>query len=48
MTNMLHDFCNIENNKLVTMSSLELSSLFRNKELAILMNVKFSVEIEKL
>ncbi len=48
MTNMLHTFWDIEDNKLVAMSLFELASLFRNGELAMPMNVKFSVEIEKI
>lgn len=48
MTNILHTFWDLEDNKLVAMTLLELASLFRNRELAIPMNVKFSVEIEKL
>lgn len=48
MTDILHTFWELENNKLVAMTLLELASLFRNKELAIPMNIKFSVEIEKI
>lgn len=48
MTNRLHAFWQIENNKLVAMTLLELAALFRNRELAIPMNVKFSVEIERI
>ena len=48
MTNILHTFWKLEDNKLVTMTLLELASLFRNRELAMPMNVKFSVEIEKI
>lgn len=48
MTNILHTFWNLEDNKLVAMTLLELASLFRNRELAIPMYVKFSVEIEKI
>ena len=48
MTNILHTFWDLEDNKLVAMTLLELASLFRNRELAIPMNVKFSVEIEKI
>lgn len=48
MTNILHTFWKLENNKLVAMTLLELASLFRNRELAIPMYVKFSVEIEKI
>ncbi len=48
MTNVLHAFWELENNKLVAMTLLELASLFRNRELAIPMYVKFSVEIEKI
>lgn len=48
MTERLHSFWKQENNKLVAMTLLELASLFRNRELAIPMYVKFSVEIEKI
>lgn len=48
MTDILHTFWELENNKLVAMTLLELASLFRNRELAIPMNIKFSVEIEKI
>ena len=48
MTNILHTFWELEDNKLVAMVLLELASLFRNRELAIPMYVKFSVEIEKI
>lgn len=48
MTNILHTFWELEDNKLVAMTLLELASLFRNRELAIPMCVKFSVEIEKI
>lgn len=48
MTNVLHTFWELEDNKLVAMTLLELASLFCNRELAILMYVKFSVEIEKI
>ncbi len=48
MTDILHTFWELENNKLVAMTLLELASLFRNRELAIPMCVKFSVEIEKI
>lgn len=48
MTNVLHTFWKLEDNKLVAMTLLELASLFRNRELAIPMYVKFSVEIEKI
>ena len=48
MTGILHTFWELENNKLVAMTLLELASLFRNRELAIPMNIKFSVEIEKI
>ena len=48
MTAILHTFWELENNKLVSMALLELASLFRNRELAIPMNIKFSVEIEKI
>ena len=48
MTDILHTFWELENNKLVAMTLLELASLFRNRELAIPMNIKFSDEIEKI
>ena len=48
MTNRIHTFWELEDNKLVAMTLLELASLFRNRELAIPMNIKFSVEIEKI
>ena len=48
MTNILHTFWNLEDNKLVAMTLLELASLFRNRELGIPMNIKFSGEIEKI
>ena len=48
MTDILHTFWELENNKLVAMTLLELASLFRNRELVIPMNIKFSVEIEKI
>lgn len=48
MTHILHTFWELEENKLVAMTLLELASLFRNRELAIPMCVKFSVEIEKI
>lgn len=48
MTERLHSFWEQENNKLVAMTLLELAALFRNRELAIPMNVKFSVEIERI
>ena len=48
MTNRLHAFWELEDNKLVTMTLLELASLFRNRELAIPINIKFSEEIEKI
>ena len=48
MTNILHTFWNLEDNKLVAMTLLELASLFRNRELAIPMNIKFSGELEKI
>lgn len=48
MTNILYTFRGLEDNKLVAMTLLELASLFRNRELAIPMYVKFSVEIEKI
>ena len=48
MTNRLHTFWELEDNRLVAMTLLELASLFRNRELAIPMCVKFSVEIEKI
>ena len=48
MTDILHTFWELEDNKLVAMTLLELASLFRNRELAIPMCVKFSVEIEKI
>ncbi len=48
MTSVLHTFWELEDNKLVAMTLLELASLFRNRELAIPMYVKFSVEIEKI
>ena len=48
MTNRLHTFWELEDNRLVAMTLLELASLFRNRELAIPMYVKFSVEIEKI
>jgi hypothetical protein len=48
MTNMLHVFGDIEDNKLVAMSLFELASLFRKRELAMPMNIKFSVKIEKI
>lgn len=48
MTDRLHSFWEQENNQIVSMSLLELSALFRNRELAMPMNVKFSVEIEKI
>ena len=48
MTNRLHAFWQLENNKLVAMSLLELASLFRNRELAIPMKIKFSPDIEKI
>ena len=48
MTNILHTFWNLVDNKLVAMTLLELASLFRNRELAIPMYVKFSAEIEKI
>lgn len=48
MTNRLHAFGQLENNKLVAMSLLELASLFRNRELAIPMKIKFSPDIEKI
>lgn len=48
MTDILRTFWELENNKLVAMTLLELASLFRNRELAIPMCVKFSVEIEKI
>ncbi len=48
MTDRLHSFWEKENNKLVAMSLLELASLFRNRELAIPMNIKFSPDIEKI
>ena len=48
MTDRLHAFWQLENNKLVAMTLLEIAALFRNRELAIPMNVKFSLEIEKI
>ncbi len=48
MTNRLHTFLELEDNRLVAMTLLELASLFRNRELAIPLYVKFSVEIEKI
>jgi uncharacterized protein (TIGR02391 family) len=48
MTNRLHTFWQLEDNKVVAMSLLELASLFRNRELAIPMNIKFSPDIEKI
>ena len=48
MTNRLHTFWELEDNRLVAMTLLELASLFRNRELAIPMNIKFSGEIEKI
>lgn len=48
MTNRLHAFWQLEDNKVVAMSLLELASLFRNRELAIPMNIKFSPDIEKI
>ena len=48
MTNRLHTFWELEDNRLVAMTLLELASLFRNRELAIPMYVKFSVQIEKI
>ena len=47
-TNRIHAFWEIEDNNLVAMSLFELSALFRNRELAMPMNVKFSIEIEKI
>lgn len=48
MTNRLHTFWELEDNRLVPMTILELASLFRNRELASPMHIKFSVEIEKI
>lgn len=47
MTNILHTFWELEDNKLVAIILLELASLFRNRELAIPIK-KYSVEIEKI
>lgn len=47
-TNRMHAFWEIEDNKLVAMSLFELSALFRNRELAMGTNIKFSIEIDKI
>lgn len=47
-TNRIHAFWEIEDNNLVAMSLMELAALFRNRELAIGTNTKFSIEIDKI
>ncbi|MEA4968088.1 MAG: TIGR02391 family protein [Bacteroidaceae bacterium] len=49
-TNKLNAFFEIENNQVVGYVILEFAALFRNRELALghLMNIKFSIAIEKI
>jgi uncharacterized protein (TIGR02391 family) len=44
----LRAFFEVENNQVVGRTILEFAALFRNRELAMPMNVKFSVELEKI